>query len=186
MAGGVEFLGRLKHGFSTQGSPGIVASEQGLEFTDDLLGSGFRDHVAFDFQLERLLEEGASLLASHALDGGIVSRAPVGLRDQSKEYVSIKVLEDADLQYYLLTDTTYTDDTHISNKLRHLYWFPTTAVVKGDYVWIYTGKGTNTSRANDAKTTTHILYWGLAESVWNNDGDCAVLFEIKAWKAKRS
>jgi hypothetical protein len=34
-----------------------VVGEQGLEFADDLLGGGFRDQVAIDLQLERLLEE---------------------------------------------------------------------------------------------------------------------------------
>lgn len=38
-----------------EGSHGIVASEQVLDFADDLLGSGLRDQVAFDLELERLL-----------------------------------------------------------------------------------------------------------------------------------
>jgi len=42
MAGSVEFLGRLEHGLSAEGSPSIVAGEQSLEFADDLLGGGFR------------------------------------------------------------------------------------------------------------------------------------------------
>jgi|GEM_PF-4281813 len=50
MAGGVEFLGWLEHGFCTQGGPGVVSGEQGLEFTDDLLGGGFWDQVAFNLQ----------------------------------------------------------------------------------------------------------------------------------------
>jgi hypothetical protein len=106
--------------------------------------------------------------------------------DQTKEYVSLRVTADANLEYYLLTDTTYTDDTHISNKLRHLYWFSKTAVKKGDFIWLYTGKGTNTNRGNDTQTTTHIFYWNLAEPVWNDDGDCAVLFEVNTWNSKRA
>jgi hypothetical protein len=61
--------------------PGVVSGEQGMEFPDDLLGCGFRDQVALDLQLERLLEERGSLLAGHAQDGGIVGRAPVGFRE---------------------------------------------------------------------------------------------------------
>ena len=45
VAGGVEFLGGLEHGFCAQGGPGVVAGEQGLELTDDFLGGGFRDQV---------------------------------------------------------------------------------------------------------------------------------------------
>ena len=43
-----------------------MAGEHGLKFADDLLGGGFRDQVAFDFELEALLEERCSLLASDA------------------------------------------------------------------------------------------------------------------------
>ena len=50
MTGSVEFLGRFEHGLRAEGSPGIVAGEQGLEFADDLLGGGFRDQVAFDLE----------------------------------------------------------------------------------------------------------------------------------------
>jgi hypothetical protein len=37
-----------------------VTSEQGLEFADDLLGGSFRDQVAFDLELEVLLEDRGS------------------------------------------------------------------------------------------------------------------------------
>jgi hypothetical protein len=36
---------------------------------------------ALDLELERLLEESGSLLAGHAQDGGVVGRAPVGVRE---------------------------------------------------------------------------------------------------------
>ena len=60
MAGSVEFLGRLEHGLRAEGSPRVVAGEQGLEFADDLLGCSFRDQVALDLELEALLEERGS------------------------------------------------------------------------------------------------------------------------------
>ena len=50
MAGSVELLGRLEHGFRAERGPGVVMGEQRLEFTDDLLGGGFRDQVAFDLE----------------------------------------------------------------------------------------------------------------------------------------
>ena len=46
----MEFLGRLENCLRAEGSPGVVSGEQGLEFTDDLLGGGFRDQVVFDFE----------------------------------------------------------------------------------------------------------------------------------------
>jgi hypothetical protein len=77
MAGSVEFLGRLEHCLRAQRCSGIVASEQGLELADDLLGGGFRDQVALDLELETLLEERGSLFTRDTQDGCIVGRAPV-------------------------------------------------------------------------------------------------------------
>jgi hypothetical protein len=37
-----------------------------LKFADDFLGGDFRDQVALDLQLERLLEERGSIFAGHA------------------------------------------------------------------------------------------------------------------------
>ena len=50
----MKFLGWLEHGFRAQRSPGVVSGEQGLEFTDDFFGGGFRDQVAFDLEFEAL------------------------------------------------------------------------------------------------------------------------------------
>ena len=42
----VEFLGGLEDSLRAEGSPGVVAGEEGLEFADDLLGCGFRNQAA--------------------------------------------------------------------------------------------------------------------------------------------
>ena len=103
----------------------------------------------------------------------------------SQEYVTIKANEDANLKYYILADTTYTGPNAISNKLRHMHWFSPKQVGAGDYVRIYTGRGTNKSVSNQAGTTTHYIYWGLASPVWNDTGDAAVLFEVENWKTTK-
>jgi len=36
MADGVEFIPWLENGLRAEGCPGVVASEQGLEFADDI------------------------------------------------------------------------------------------------------------------------------------------------------
>ena len=91
-----------------------------------------------------------------------------------------------ELSYYLVSDTTYTDDHHISNELRHVFWFPAMAVAEGDFMRLMTKAGMKTSALNDRQTKTHTLYWGLGRKVWNKDGDCAVLFKLEAWKTKRA
>lgn len=104
---------------------------------------------------------------------------------QDAEYVELKATEACNLKYYIVSDTTYTSETAISNKLRHVYWFAPKDVAKGDYVFLRTGKGTNTTHANKAGTTTHVFYWGLATPVWNNTGDAGILFTLKSWNTKK-
>ena len=105
----------------------------------------------------------------------------------ANECVWFKAAEDIPrLHDYIVTDTTYTDDQHISNELRHVFWFPSIAVKKGDYVKLMTKVGQRSTVPNNQGTTTHVLYWGLGRTVWNRDGDCAVVFNVETWKTKRS
>lgn len=97
---------------------------------------------------------------------------------QNSEYVELRAKEACNLTDYLLSDTTYTSETTISNKLRHVHWFSPQNLEKGDYVFLRTGKGINTSHKNKAGTTTYVIHWGLGTPVWNNTGDAGMLIEI--------
>ncbi len=105
---------------------------------------------------------------------------------QNQEYVKLKAKETCNLINYVITDTTYVKENTISNKLRNMYWFLSAEVAKGDYVFLRTGKGTSRIYANQAGTTTHEIFWGLDRPVWNNAGDCAVLFEIANRQVKKA
>jgi hypothetical protein len=105
--------------------------------------------------------------------------------DLDKEVVWLEVIEPCDLSYYIIADNTYTAEGKISNELRHVYWFPSRNVAKGDYIALRTTNGSNTTTTNDRKTTTYIYYWNLGHSVWNKDGDCAVLFKLTTWNTTR-
>jgi hypothetical protein len=119
-----------------------------------------------------------SALKVHSIDGK---------GDLAKECVWLSVTEDiSKLSHYVLCDTTYTDDNHISNELRHMYWFPNKAVKKGDWVRLITKEGKNTSAPNDNNGTTHTFYWKLGKTIWNKDGDAAVLFHVSTWKTTRA
>lgn len=93
-----------------------------------------------------------------------------------KERVFFKVNEDVDLGDYVLTDTTYAADGTQSNKLRHVYEFPTKLVEKGSFVSLYTKAGTaQLGTLDDEITPLHRMYWGLKETIWNKTGDKAFL-----------
>ena len=102
-----------------------------------------------------------------------------------EEVIWLKAIEDCTLSQYLILDTTYTDDSHISNEHRHIYWFPPKAVKSGDWIKLLTHNGTNTKYLNTAGTTTYVFYWGLGSNVWNNKGDAATLIEINNRKTSR-
>lgn len=99
----------------------------------------------------------------------------------NSERVILRVLENCNLHFYILTDTSFTDATHISNKLRHMHWFSNQEVNQGDEVILYTKSGTNTSIPINGGARRHTVYWGLGNSVWNNTGDAAILFEVNRW-----
>lgn len=110
-----------------------------------------------------------------------------GKGDLSNECVWMTVADDiANLAYYILCDTTYTNSDHISNELRHIYWFPKKAAKKGDWVRLITKDGKNSSSSNDQGSTTHTFFWNLGRTVWNKDGDAALLFHVETWATKRA
>ncbi|CAM4345803.1 hypothetical protein CR156_14955 [Stenotrophomonas lactitubi] len=104
-----------------------------------------------------------------------------GHGDESKEYVLLRVLDDCDIGKYQLSDTTYIKDNTVSNKLRHVYWFPDKEVSKGDLVSLWTGIGKQATVKNANGETVHRFFWGLKSAIWNDTGDAAVLQHVDQW-----
>lgn len=102
--------------------------------------------------------------------------------DYDKEYVFLQALEDCDVGKYAVADSTYTTPDTVSNRLRHFHWFTNKHIKKGEYVSLWTGKGTDTVTKTDSGIPIHRFYWGLATAVWNNTGDAAVLIETSDWQ----
>lgn len=99
----------------------------------------------------------------------------------NEEHITMTVLEDCNLRYYLVMDTTYTKDGKISNTLRHVKWLPDRQVSKGDRVSLWTKKGDDTKVTTNG-VTWHRCFWNSNAPLWNDDGDAAVLFEVNTWK----
>src|ERR1043165_3716711 len=95
-------------------------------------------------------------------------------KDHDNERLVLDVDGDTDIGDHLVLDTTYTSDGNVSNRARHPYWFPDQKAKKGDVVVVYDKKGTNTKEERNG-CTIYFYFWGLNSSVWNDDGDCAVL-----------
>ena len=101
-----------------------------------------------------------------------------GQGDQEKEHVLLRVKSDCSVGHFLLADSTYTNDTHVSNKVRHTYWFPDKNVKADEYVSLWTKNGTSTSDTMKDGTPIHRFFWNLGKPVWNDSGDCAILFDL--------
>ncbi|HEX8620946.1 MAG TPA: hypothetical protein VF718_03175 [Allosphingosinicella sp.] len=107
--------------------------------------------------------------------------------DASEEYILLDVLADCDIGEYLIADNTFTDKGNVSNKLRHVYWFPDKQVKKGELVSLRTGKGKNTTTTNNNGIKVHRFYWNLGSPVWNDDNaDAGILMHILEWSHKKA
>lgn len=108
-----------------------------------------------------------------------------GREDAYGERVLMTALQDCNLCYYMIADTTYTAAGKISNKHRHIKWFDPLEVKGGERVALYTGKG-NYAKEVHSGTTWHKIYWNSGTNIWNDDADAAVLFEIHDWNTTPS
>lgn len=100
------------------------------------------------------------------------------------EFVELRVDADCDIGKYLIADSSYQKNGTVSNRLRHVYWFPDKKVKKGELVTLWTKVG------DDQETTTngtrdHWFYWNLGVAVWNDNADCAILIEELSRSFKR-
>lgn len=97
----------------------------------------------------------------------------------NSEYVLLQAVGATDLSGYAIIDRTFNNDKELSNEFRHIFVFPKLQIAGGEWVCLYTGKGTY-YRQVLGDFVFHNFYWGSGTCVWNNDGgDIASLLEIK-------
>lgn len=106
--------------------------------------------------------------------------------DIKNERIILKALGDTNVGSYIISDTTYYSENEISNELRHVFWIPDKEVEEGDLVVVYSKSGKNKTVKNKSGNSTHFFYWGLDRTVWNRDGDAAVLFSLSDWAFKKT
>lgn len=108
----------------------------------------------------------------------------VSQRRTGEERLLIDVEEVANLGEFVVIDTTYDEENEVSNKNRHFYSFQKLEVSPGDLIRLYTRahpQGLSyVPMQSENKKIIHTFYWGFEEgySVWNNDGDFALVIKI--------
>ncbi|WP_083386788.1 hypothetical protein [Magnetospirillum fulvum] len=99
--------------------------------------------------------------------------------DLDKENVLLQADADCQLNAYIICDNTYASDGTITNRHCHMYHFQKKSIKKGDYVVLFTKVGKN-SEGTYKEAPLHRFYWGVGSTVWNKDGDCAHLLQVKS------
>lgn len=98
------------------------------------------------------------------------------------EHFAFRVVEDCNIHQYLIYDTTFDVDGELSNLLPHMYRFPSQAVNKGAYVYLYIHDkgGRKAIDTNDKKENVYRFSWGLDKevSVFNKEKDFLHIAEI--------
>ena len=101
------------------------------------------------------------------------------------ECLVLRVNAECNSGNFLVFDETYQNDQTVSNKLRHLYIFAPYTLRLGDFVWLFTHKvGEYSTHRNTSGTTTHKFYWGLDNSIWNQNGDKVYVVHYDEWIMK--
>lgn len=103
----------------------------------------------------------------------------IGNKGEEKEFILFHAVDDCNLHNYLIHDDTFDSDGELSNKLRHMYRFPSVSVKKGEYVALYVKESGQYSKGTYKKEhPCHILYWGASTNIFNQDGDNLYLLAI--------
>lgn len=101
------------------------------------------------------------------------------------ERIILQAIDNVDVGYYMIADTTYINKDEVSNKLRHTFWMPDKIIKKDDLIVIYTKNGKDSINNNKSGTQTHFFYWGLEKTIWNIEEDAAAIFSINDWVSKK-
>ena len=105
---------------------------------------------------------------------------------KDNERVILEVTEQDDIGHYILARSSYTSDKAVSSKLQDIYWLPDQKVQPGDLVVVYTKSGYGRSKQNKDGSSSHFLYWGIDDPIWDEEDSVPVLFCIQDWQQRRN
>ena len=101
--------------------------------------------------------------------------------DLVKERIVFKVIANTEIGDYMVFSAQSLGKKGISNRLSQSYWFPDGDVEAGDLVVLYTKTGTDREKVNGNGSTTHFYYWGLEDTIWDEEESVPLLVNIEEW-----
>lgn len=99
-----------------------------------------------------------------------------------KERVVIRVESACDIGEFVLLQTGFKDGS-VNTGIYETFWFPDKSVRPGDYVVVYTKKGTRSEKPSATGATSHFYYMGKQLPIWNQEGRSAVLMHAPEWES---
>jgi hypothetical protein len=100
--------------------------------------------------------------------------------DKNSEYFCFRAAQDCNLGHYMVADNTFDAKGNPSNKLRHVFAFPSHNVKQNDLIVLWTKDGKNNVGKDTAGGPQHNFFWNLKENVWNVNGDTAHLIDVRS------
>jgi hypothetical protein len=99
--------------------------------------------------------------------------------DAEKEFVLLQATADVNIHKYMIADRTFKENGDLSNVHRHTFRFPSVDVKKGEFVVLFTKKGTpGTGKTTDGEKT-YRFFWGSDAPFWNDKNvEQAELLEV--------
>ncbi|MCW2484966.1 hypothetical protein J5069_03550 [Candidatus Symbiopectobacterium sp. NZEC127] len=101
-----------------------------------------------------------------------------------KERVVIRVESTCDIGEFILLQTGFKEGT-VNTRVYETFWFPDKRVRAGDYVVVYTKRGTSSEKPFN-ESTSHFFYMGNSEPIWNQEARSAVLMYAPEWESFQS
>jgi hypothetical protein len=102
------------------------------------------------------------------------------------ERIALKATEDCNLKFYSIHLTYELSSGGFFNQPYKTYWFPPLEIKAGDWIVIYSGTGTLSTKKNEDGSTSYFHYWGLATAIFNKPEDSIVLAELNTWQMKNN
>jgi hypothetical protein len=98
------------------------------------------------------------------------------------ERIGFKVLEDCQLNNYIIFKTYKVTPTTFYHKNDNIYWFIPKEVKKNDKIVLYTKTGNESVIHNADGSSTYFFYWGLIKPIFDNPDKIVVLINAKSWE----
>lgn len=106
----------------------------------------------------------------------------------NKERVVLKAKQSLDIGWYALILSSQTGRPGVATPIRDsMFWFGSGTIAAGDWLFLYTGPGTNTKiPSSDGKNTLYIQFWGKKQTIFHNKQIVPVLWRLNGVSVERN